>query len=155
VLLYCLPGGGGLESRAEIIAQGSGIMKIKAAATIVTSLAILFLAVPLLAHHGVATYDMTKQVTVKGVVTDFQFINPHAEIYIEAKDEKGDKQHWIGEMTTPNMLSRRGWSKESLKAGDQVTVLGNPAKDGKLNMRVEKVTLSDGRVLDPNGSDYR
>ncbi len=130
-------------------------MKIKSPAVLLASMAILFLSTPTFAHHGVATYDMTKEVTVKGVVTNFEFINPHAEIYIDGKNDKGDTQHWIGEMTTPNMLSRRGWSKESLKAGDQVTVIGNPAKDGKLAMRVEKVTLADGRVLDPNGNDYR
>lgn len=128
-------------------------MHTKLAAFFLTA-AILVLPFPAHAHHGVATYDMTRKVTVKGVVTDFEFINPHAEIYIESKDDKGNTQHWIGEMTTPNMLSRRGWSKESLKTGDQVTVVGNPAKDGKLAMRVQSVTLSDGHVLNPNGTDY-
>ena len=129
-------------------------MKIKLVAFFAMAIAASTLSFPALAHHGVATYDMTRKVTVKGVVTDFQFINPHAEIYIDSKDDKGNSQHWIGEMTTPNMLSRRGWSKESLKAGDLVTMVGNPAKDGKLAMRVQSVTLSDGRVLNPNGTDY-
>ena len=129
-------------------------MKIKLAAFFAMAIAAFVLSFPALAHHGVATYDMTRKVTVKGVVTDFEFINPHAEIYIDSKDDKGDPQHWIGEMTTPNMLSRRGWSKESLKAGEQVTVVGNPAKDGKPAMRVQSVTLPDGQVLNPNGTDY-
>lgn len=106
------------------------------------------------AHHGVATYDTAHKVTVKGVVTSFSFINPHAEIYLDAKDDKGTVQHWIGELTTPNMLTRRGWNKDSLKAGDQITMVGNQSKDGSPGMRVQNVTMADGRSLDPNGTDY-
>jgi Family of unknown function (DUF6152) len=107
-----------------------------------------------LAHHGVATYDMKNTIVLKGVVTAFKFINPHAEIYFEVKDNKGGAQHWIGEMTTPNMLARRGWNKEVLKPGDQLTITGNRSKDGSTSMRVQKVVFPDGRELDPNGNDF-
>lgn len=106
------------------------------------------------AHHGVATYDMKVKVTVKGLVTSFSFINPHAEIYVDAKDDKGNVVHWVGELTTPNMLVRRGWNKDSLKPGDQITMVGNQSKDGSPGMRVQSVTFPDGRTLDPNGTDY-
>ena len=106
------------------------------------------------AHHGVATYDMRNTIVLKGVVTSFKFINPHAEIYFDVKDDKGTVEHWIGEATTPNMLARRGWNKEVLKPGDQVTITGNRSKDSSPSMRVQKVVFPDGRVLDPNGNDF-
>ena len=106
------------------------------------------------AHHGVATYDMRNSIVLKGVVTEFKFINPHAEIYFDVKDDKGNVQHWIGEATTPNMLARRGWNKDVLKPGDQVTITGNRSKDGSTGMRVQKVEFTDGHVLDPNGTDF-
>jgi DNA/RNA endonuclease YhcR with UshA esterase domain len=118
------------------------------------TLVLLASAAVALGHHGVATYDTSKKVTVKGVVTSFSFINPHAEIYLDAKDDKGNVQHWIGELTTPNMLTRRGWNKDTLKPGDQITMIGNQSKDGSPGMRVQNVTTSDGRNLDPNGTDY-
>jgi len=102
------------------------------------------------AHHGVAYYDVNHQVSLKGVVTNFKFANPHTEIFFDVKNEKGVVEHWIGEATTPNMLSRRGWDRSVIKAGDQITVTGNPSKDGSNAMRVQKIVFADGRVLDPN-----
>jgi hypothetical protein len=106
------------------------------------------------AHHGVATYDMRSTLVLKGVVTSFKFINPHAEVYFDVKDDQGAVAHWIGEATTPNMLARRGWNKDVLKPGDQVTITGNRAKDGTAAMRVQKIVIADGRTLDPNGTDF-
>jgi Family of unknown function (DUF6152) len=113
------------------------------------------LAVPLFAHHGNAAYDMSKHVTLKGTVTAYKFINPHMEIYFDVTDAKGHVVHWIAEGTTPNMLSRRGWTKDSIRPGEVITITGNQAKDGRPTMRVEKVVFSDGRVLNPNGTDFR
>jgi len=129
-------------------------MERKAARFVGFTVVLLMTAAAAVAHHGVATYDTSKKVTVKGVVTSFSFINPHAEIYLDAKDDKGNVQHWIGELTTPNMLSRRGWNKETLKAGDQITMIGNQSKDGSPGMRVQSVVTADGHTLDPNGTDY-
>ena len=129
-------------------------MNRKAEKVCVITMALLLIAAAAVAHHGVATYDTSKKVTVKGVVTSFSFINPHAEIYLDAKDDKGNVQHWIGELTTPNMLTRRGWNKDTLKSGDQITMIGNQSKDGSPGMRVQSVVTSDGHTLDPNGTDY-
>ena len=129
-------------------------MERKAIKLAAAALFLVIGAAAALAHHGVATYDTSKKVSVKGVVTSFSFINPHAEIYLDAKDDKGTVQHWIGELTTPNMLVRRGWNKETLKAGDQITMIGNQSKDGSPGMRVQSVTTADGRTFDPNGTDY-
>ena len=68
------------------------------------------------AHHGTANFDTTKSVTVKGSVTNFQFINPHVTISLDVKDDKGNVQNWQGALTSPNHLMRSGWTKDTLKA---------------------------------------
>src|SRR6266581_8002513 len=105
---------------------------------------------PVFAHHGTAAYETTKLTTVKGTVTDFKFINPHVEITVEVKDDKGKIEKWLGEANSPNVLSRHGWSKEMIKPGDQITVIGYRAKNGSYTLRLQKVVLSNGQELDPN-----
>ena len=103
----------------------------------------------LLAHHGTAGYDMDKIVTLKGVVTSFEFVNPHAELRVDVTDENGHTVSWLAETNNPNRLARRGWNRDVLKPGDVITISGNPVKSGNLNLRLTKVTLADGRELDP------
>ena len=114
--------------------------------------ACVLLTVPLavLAHHGAAAYDTTKLTTLKGTVTEYKFINPHVEISIAVKDDKGKIETWLGEANSPNVLSRRGWSRDSMKPGDQITIIGNRGKNGSFTLRLQKVVLSDGQELDPN-----
>jgi Family of unknown function (DUF6152) len=115
------------------------------------ALAGLFMASgPVLAHHGTAAYETTKLTTVKGTAMEFKFINPHVEITVEVKDDKGKIEKWLGEANSPNVLSRHGWSKEIIKPGDQITVIGYRAKNGSYTLRLQKVVLSDGQELDPN-----
>lgn len=102
------------------------------------------------AHHGTASYDTSKSATVKGTVTDFQFVNPHVLVFLDAKDDKGGVQKWQGELTSPNHLVRNGWTKSSLKPGDQVTLAGFPAKSGVTSLWITKVLLADGTSLDPS-----
>ena len=114
----------------------------------------LLSAIPLFAHHGDAGYDTSKLVTVKGTVTDFQFINPHVEISLDVKTEDGPVENWQGEMNSPNILSRAsGWNKNTLKPGDQIILEGHRAKNGLKVIRVEKVSLSDGTELFPKGGN--
>ena len=95
------------------------------------SLGVLFvLAGPAFAHHGAAAYDMSKSVTVAGTITDFQFVNPHVLIAMDVKDPSGKVEKWQGELTSPNHLARAGWTKSTLKPGDQITLIGGPAKSG-------------------------
>jgi hypothetical protein len=105
------------------------------------------------AHHGTANYDTTKSVTVKGAVTSFQFINPHVIISLDVKDEKGKIQNWQGGLTSPNHLMRTGWTKETLKSGDVITLSGFPAKSGAPEMWIQKVVLATGEVLDTSGGN--
>jgi uncharacterized protein DUF6152 len=107
------------------------------------------------AHHGSANYDMSKSVSVKGTVKQFAFTNPHSAIYVEAKSEKGGVEEWLVEADSPNNLARYGWTRDSIKAGDLVTVVGNPLKDGTRVMRLQKVIFADGRELKPReGNEY-
>jgi hypothetical protein len=110
----------------------------------------LLVSGPLFAHHGTSPYDSTKLTTVTGTATEFLFINPHVEIYIEAKNDKGKLEKWAGEANSPNVLSRRGWNRDIIRPGDQVTLIGNRAKNGSNNLRLQKVVLANGRELDPN-----
>ena len=102
------------------------------------------------AHHGTAAYDSTKLTTVKGTVTEFQFINPHVVITIEAPDDKGKIETWVGEANSPNVLTRHGWDRDIIKKGDQITIIGNRPKNGAKALRLQKVVLSNGQELDPN-----
>jgi hypothetical protein len=91
---------------------------------------LLSAAAPLFAHHGNAAYDETKEVTLKGTVTEFEWANPHAQIYFDVKDAKGSVVHWGCETLSPGKLVRAGWSKEAVKAGDPITITLVAAKNG-------------------------
>jgi uncharacterized protein DUF6152 len=107
----------------------------------------------LLAHHGTAAYDTSKSVTVKGTVTDFQFINPHVIVLLDVTDDKGTVQKWQGELTSPNHLVRAGWTKVSIKPGDQVTFTGYPAKSGANSLWITKTVLGNGEQLGTGGGN--
>jgi hypothetical protein len=114
---------------------------------ILVMIAALLLTIPLLAHHGAAAFDVTKMVTVKGTVTDFQYVNPHVQVYFDAKNDKGEPEAWQGELTAPNKLSRAGWTKRTLKPGDMITVTGNPAANGAHTLWIRKLIGPDGESL--------
>ena len=109
--------------------------------------AILMVALPVFAHHGTAAFDTNQMVTVKGTVTDFQYINPHAQVYFTVKNDKGEDEAWQGELTAPNKLSRAGWTKHTLSPGDSITVSGNPAKNGEHTLWIRKLIGPDGQPL--------
>src|SRR2546430_1077299 len=89
----------------------------------------LVAAVPLAAHHSTAPFDMTRATTVSGVVVKFLWVNPHAYIFLDAMDEKGETQRWSIEIESPNGLRRAGWAKDTLKPGDKISCIGARAKD--------------------------
>jgi hypothetical protein len=105
-------------------------------------------AVPALAHHSFAAeYDAAKPVTMTGTVTKVEWMNPHARFYIDVKDESGKVTNWELELGSPNGLMRRGWTRNSMKPGDVVTVSGSLAKDGSSLANARTVKLTDGRNL--------
>ncbi len=122
-------------------------MKNNRLALFVCALSFLLISVPLLPHHGASEYDMTKVVSMQATVTDFQFVNPHTLIDFTVKSDAGKSVEWQGELPSPNLLVRRGWNRNILKPGDQVTLIGNPAKNGEKGMQIKRLVFPDGREL--------
>ena len=109
---------------------------------------------PALAHHSFAAeYDQKQPVSFTGVVTKLDWMNPHVYFYIDSAEKEGKTAHWACEAGNPNALARRGWKKNSLKAGDQVTVEGYRAKDGTFTMNARSITLADGTKVFAASSD--
>ena len=105
-------------------------------------------ALPALAHHSFAAeYDNKKPVSLTGTVTKVEWMNPHARFYLDVKDDKGTVTNWEFELGSPNGLMRQGWTRNSMKLGDSVSVDGSLAKDGSNLANARTVKLSDGRKL--------
>ncbi|HWZ55678.1 MAG TPA: DUF6152 family protein [Verrucomicrobiae bacterium] len=116
---------------------------------------LLAVSVPIFAHHGAASYDISKMTTLKGTVTSIQWMNPHTEVDIEVNDAAGKPEKYIVESVSPLGLSRIGWTKSSLKPGDQITVTGNLSKNGTHILRLKKIVFPSGEELTlQNGEDY-
>jgi hypothetical protein len=107
----------------------------------------MLLAIPAVAHHSFTMFDQTKQLTITGTVTEFQWTNPHAYIEIDVPDESGAVKHWAIEMGSPSILQQSGWKFSNLKKGDKTTLVINPLKDGRPGGFLNTATLPDGRVL--------
>jgi hypothetical protein len=120
-------------------------MKFRLLAYIVVAAGLTVGSLPLSAHHGTAEYDNTKTISLQGTVTALQYLNPHALILFTVKDDKGQTAEWTAELQSPNLLSRRGWSRSTLKPGDQVIITGRPVKNGAKAMTGQKVVFTDGR----------
>jgi len=108
----------------------------------------LFLvSAPVWAHHSLSQYDREHPVTLKGTVAEYNFVNPHVQVYLDVKDETGNVEKWEIESGPPARLYRAGWNLLSLKPGDQITVTGAPSKDGHRSVSVQKLVAPDGKVL--------
>src|SRR5260370_25882324 len=90
----------------------------------------LLVSRPVPAHHSSAAFDVEHMVTLKGIVTNFEWSNPHVFIYLVVKDDKGNDEPWRVEANSPNMLTRIDWNREIIKAGNQLAVYGSHAKNG-------------------------
>lgn len=110
--------------------------------------ALVACAVPALAHHSLtAEFDTDRTVQLSGTITEMKWTNPHAWLYINVKDAKGQVENWAIEFATPNQLYRRGWSREDLPAGAAVNVNGYPSRDKGRRINAIDVKLPDGRTL--------
>ena len=111
------------------------------------SIAILSISVPLFAHHGNAAYDATKQINLKGTVTQFIWANPHCVVLFDVADEGGQAVHWMAETENPTTMTNMGWLKSSLKAGDPITIRVITVKNGKPIGRIVWVETASGQKL--------
>ncbi len=122
-----------MKAKLSILAAGAGL---------------LVSALPVLAHHSFAAeYDAKKKIELKGMVTKFEWTNPHAHFYLDVKDADGKVVNWNLELASPNMMQRNGWTRHSLKVGDEVVVVASRSKDNTATASADTITLSDGHKL--------
>ena len=130
-------------------------MKVKLFGPPLLGAVLLSVSVPVFAHHGAASYDISKMKTLKGTVTSIQWMNPHTEVDIEVNDAAGKPEKYIVESVSPLGLSRIGWTKSSLKPGDQITVTGNLSRNGTHILRLKRIVFPSGEEITlQNGEDY-
>ena len=121
-------------------------MTIKSSIVLAAAVVSILAGVPVLAHHSFAAeYDRTKPITLTGPVTKVDWVNPHARFHMDVKDVSGKVVNWEIELGSPAGLIRRGWTRNSLKIGEPVTVEGFLAKDGSPLANSSTVKLGDGR----------
>lgn len=113
----------------------------------IAALSVLLVSVPLLAHHGAAALDTGKEITLKGTVTEWIWSNPHCFLQFDAKDDSGTVRNWAVETQNPTAMTQRGFSRTLFKAGDEVTVVIEPVKNGQPIGRLLTVALANGQKL--------
>ena len=111
------------------------------------ALMMLVAAVPVSAHHSFSMFDLKKEVVLQGVVRDFQWTNPHIWVQVLVTDESGKTVEWSIEGNSPSTLSRQGWSKRSLVAGEKITVTMHPLRDGTPGGSLVQIVRADGSVV--------
>jgi hypothetical protein len=133
--------------------QCNGGTKVKTRLALITAATLFVLVASAYAHHPFAAeYDWTKPVTLTGTVNKVEWSNPHAMLYMDAKDESGKMQKWTLEMGSPSALTRAGWNRNTLKMGDQITVDAWLSKSKGDRANVKSVKLADGHELSGGSS---
>src|ERR1700748_2915666 len=122
-------------------------MKPRFAGVLLGVLALSAAPATLLAHHGAASFDTTRELTLKGPVTEWIWANPHCFLKFDAKDDTGSVRNWAVEVSNPTDMTARGWARTSFKAGDEVTVTLQPVKGGAPVGRLRSVVLPGGQTL--------
>lgn len=127
-------------------------MKVTFVGLVVGILSVLVIPAPAAAHHGTASFDTSKDLTLKGTVTDWIWANPHCFLKFDAMDETGSVRNWAVEVSNPTDMTKRGWARSSFKVGDTVTVILQPVKNGAPIGRLKTVMLPDGSTLTAMGA---
>ena len=122
-------------------------MRVKLS-VLVTAAGLLLSGLPVFAHHsGAAEFDSTKKINLTGVVTKVEWTNPHAHFLMDVKDSSGNVANWNLELASPNILIRNGWKRNSIKAGDMVSITGSRAKDNSNVGIAQTIVFPDGHKL--------
>ena len=128
-------------------------MKFKLTITLAIIAGFLMMGAPLLAHHGTGVaYETDKEVTLKGTVVEWIWANPHCGILFDVTDDKGTVVHWGGELGNPHQLSGAGFTRDTFKPGDIITVTGHPARSGAPRLSASRFVLADGTVVPKKGA---
>jgi hypothetical protein len=126
-------------------------MKLKLITLVAWALALFALSMPLVAHHGNVAYDEQHPITITGNVTEFVWSNPHCQIYLDVKGDKGSIVPWSVESQSPGILKRNGWTRDSIRVGDHIAITLVPAKSGApvgfSGEKTGKIVFDDGHVL--------
>jgi hypothetical protein len=120
---------------------------MRAAVTSLAFAGLLLFASPARSHHSNVAYEVTKVITITGVVKEFRWVNPHTWLHLVVDEASGGKVEWQVEGRAPGVLLRAGWTKASLKPGEKVTVDMSPAKDGTKVGIIARITKEDGTIL--------
>jgi hypothetical protein len=123
-------------------------MRITVSRFVLAMGASLLLCGTALAHHSMSMYDRGHDTTFKATIVEFDYSNPHSQIRFTVTDDHGSVTNWVAEGPGPNRLAKRGWNSDSLKPGDQVTIVGNCNKNGSPTMRFEKIIFGNGQELE-------
>src|SRR5262245_32900541 len=125
-------------------------MKGKLALLTASLATVLIVTAPALAHHSFSMFDMTKDVAYKGTIVEYKWVNPHVHLTLQVDADSGDPSTagtWDIEGASTNIMARQGWTRASFKAGDQITVVAHPLKDGSKGASMFYVILPDGKRL--------
>src|SRR5712664_1342284 len=134
--------------RAQKMHRGRRPMTFKLVTFCVAAVGVLLICNTAFAHHGEAgSYDNTLRITVKATVTDLVWVNPHAQLYIDFKNDKGETEHWGIEMLSPGNLVRIGWHKDTFKPGDEIMVSMTPAKGDRPFGSCGQIVSSDNKMF--------
>jgi hypothetical protein len=137
----------GFELKYSIISGGIALNTKRFILLLAFAVGLILLSRPVFAHHSTAEYDMATLTSIKGTVTKFEWSNPHAYIYLDTKDDKGNAVAWTAELASIGMLARVNWKRDTVKTGDEITIYGNRAKDGRTLMRLDKIAFANGQEL--------
>jgi Family of unknown function (DUF6152) len=123
-------------------------VRIRTVAVMIVAVAMLAISVPVFAHHGNAVYDVSKKLTIKGVVTEFIWANPHCWLKLDAKGDNGELVHWVIEASNPPDQTKQGWTNHTFKPGDEVEItLASAAKNGEPIGRFGGRIVINGKVF--------
>jgi hypothetical protein len=118
---------------------------------VVVAAVVAVLGIRVAAHHGAASFDTTRELTLKGTVTEWIWANPHCFLKFDAKDDTGTVRNWAVEVSNPTDMTRLGWARTSFKFGDEVSVTLQPVKSGAPVGRLRSVVLPNGQTLGTGG----